>query len=147
MIKMGKLHDNEAPVEKEEKDSRFYREAFEAFDWNRNGTIATSVSNCYLRIYVFPSLNHPQNLQYAMRRAGQNPTDVEVQDLINKIDDGSGNMDFNDFCLVMKEKTKEMDPEIHFKDTFRAFSKDEEGKRFSYIKILLFRFFRMHPSR
>ncbi len=35
-----------------------------------------------------------QELQYAMRRAGQNPTDIEVQDLINKIDNGSGTMDF-----------------------------------------------------
>ena len=62
-----------------------------------------------------------------MRRAGQNPTDVEVQDLINKIDDGTGTLDFNDFCLVIKEKTKELDHETHFKDTFRAFSKDDEG--------------------
>ena len=62
-----------------------------------------------------------------MRRAGQNPTDVEVQDLINKIDDGSGTLDFSDFCLVIKEKTKELDSETHFKDTFRVFSKDEEG--------------------
>ena len=68
-----------------------------------------------------------QDLQYAMRRAGQNPTDVEVQDLINKIDDGSGTLDFSDFCLVIKEKTKELDSETHFKDTFRVFSKDEEG--------------------
>ena len=29
-----------------------------------------------------------QDLQYVMRRAGHNPTDVEVQDLINKIDNG-----------------------------------------------------------
>ena len=29
-----------------------------------------------------------------MRRAGQNPTDIEVQDMINKIDNGSGTMDF-----------------------------------------------------
>ena len=35
-----------------------------------------------------------QELQYAMRRAGQNPTDIEVQDMINKIDNGSGTMDF-----------------------------------------------------
>ena len=63
-----------------------------------------------------------------MRRAGQNPTDIEVQDLINKIDDGSGTLDFNDFCVVIKEKTKELDTETHFKDTFRAFSKDDEGK-------------------
>ena len=34
-----------------------------------------------------------------------------------------------DFCLLMSEKTKdkEMDTETHFKDTFRVFSKDEEG--------------------
>ena len=32
-----------------------------------------------------------------------------------------------DFCLLMSEKTKEMDPETHFKDTFRVFSKDDEG--------------------
>ena len=29
-----------------------------------------------------------------MRRAGQNPTDVEVQDMINQIDDGTGTLDF-----------------------------------------------------
>ena len=41
-----------------------------------------------------------------MRRGGQNPTDVEVQDLVNKIDDGSGTLDFQDFVLVMSEKSK-----------------------------------------
>ena len=63
-----------------------------------------------------------------MRRAGQNPTDIEVQDMINKIDDGSGGLDFEDFLLVMGEKNRETDIEIHFKDTFRAFSKDDDGK-------------------
>ena len=28
---------------------------------------------------------------------------------------------------VMREKSGEMDMEIHFKDAFRAFSKDDEG--------------------
>ena len=80
-----------------------------------------------------------------MRRAGQNPTDIEVHglinkidnnnndievhDMINKIDNGSGVLDFEDFLLVMGEKNKEVDIEIHFKDTFRAFSKDEDGKK------------------
>ena len=63
-----------------------------------------------------------------MRRAGQNPTDIEVQDMLNKIDDGSGGIDFEDFLLVMREKSKEVDMEIHFKDAFRVFSKDEEGE-------------------
>ena len=32
-----------------------------------------------------------------------------------------------DFLLLLQEKNREMDVEIHFKDTFRAFSKDEDG--------------------
>ena len=48
--------------------------------------------------------------------------------MINKIDDGTASLAFEDFCLLMREKTKEIDPEILFKDTFRVFSKDEEGR-------------------
>ena len=43
-----------------ENEERSYKEAFDHFDWNKSGTIPTS------------------DLQCAMRRAGQNPTDVEV---------------------------------------------------------------------
>ena len=39
-----------------------------------------------------------------------------------------GGIDFEDFLLVMREKSKEVDMEIHFKDAFRVFSKDEEGE-------------------
>ena len=48
--------------------------------------------------------------------------------MINKIDDGTASLNFEDFCLLMSEKTVEVDPETLFKDTFRVFSKDEEGK-------------------
>ena len=34
----------DATKEKEEGEKQFYKEAFEAFDWNRNGNIPTSVS-------------------------------------------------------------------------------------------------------
>ena len=43
---------------------------------------------------ILPKFFPIQELQYAMRRAGQNPTDVEVQDMINNIDDGTGTLDF-----------------------------------------------------
>ena len=68
-----------------------------------------------------------KDLQPALRRAGQNPTESEVQVMINKIDDGSASLAFTDFCALIREKTKEVDPETHFKDTFRVFSKDQEG--------------------
>ena len=48
--------------------------------------------------------------------------------MINKIDDGSASLNFDDFCLLMSEKTVEVDPETLFKDTFRVFSKDEDGE-------------------
>ena len=78
-----------------------------------------------------------------MRRAGHNPTDIEVHDLINKIDNGwdqsesaywlvstllrSGTLDFDGFLMLMGDKNRETDIEIHYKDTFRAFSKDDDG--------------------
>ena len=84
-----------------------------------------------------------------MRRAGQNPTESEVQDMINKIDDGTASLAFEDLCLLMREKTKEIDPEILFKDTFRVFSKDEEGRRetLSFINETYCPYFRLHSSR
>ena len=63
-----------------------------------------------------------------MRRAGTNPTEAELQDLINKIDDGSATLHFTDFCILMEEKTSENDSETHFKDAFRVFSKDDQGE-------------------
>ena len=62
-----------------------------------------------------------------MRRGGQNPTESEVRDLMNKVDDGTGYLAFDDFNLVMTDKIREIDPETLYKDTFRVFSKDEEG--------------------
>ena len=117
---------------KDEEDKLLYKGAFDDFDWNKNGTIPTRVRRIK-KIVLFISFAISQDLQFAMRRAGQNPTDVEVQDLINKIDNGTGTLDFNDFCIVIKEKNKELDSETHFKDTFRAFSKDDEGKLNNFV--------------
>ena len=47
-----------------------------------------------------------------MRSLGQNPTDSEVQDMINEVDvDGSGSMEFPEFCLMMVKKMAEADSE------------------------------------
>ena len=62
------------------------RAAFTCFDWTGNGKISTHA------------------LLPAMRRAGTNPTEVEVHDILNKIDDGSGVITFEDFCSVLHEK-------------------------------------------
>ena len=36
--------EKEAAVDKKEEEKKSYKEAFDAFDWNRNGAIPTSVS-------------------------------------------------------------------------------------------------------
>ena len=56
-------------------------------------------------------MNYPvkylKELQYAMRRAGQNPTESEVQDMINKIDDGSSSLNFEvKYCSLYLHKFK-----------------------------------------
>ena len=64
-----------------------------------------------------------------MRSLGQNPTDAEVQDMINEVDvDGSGYLEFPEFCMMMHKKLIEGDQENDLKEVFRVFGKDETGK-------------------
>ena len=104
---MNPLKHTEA--EKCNEDRQAYYGAFQSFDWNSSGKISHG------------------SLLSAMRRAGANPTEVEVHDIINKLDDGTGHISFNEFYTVMMEKNEEIDQEINYKETFRVFSKDALG--------------------
>ena len=68
-----------------DEERKAYYEAFSAFDWNNNGKISY------------------KSLIFAMRRAGINPTEVEVHDIINRIDNGTGVLTFDEFCQVRKQ--------------------------------------------
>ena len=41
--------------------------------------------------------------------------------------DGSGFLEFPEFCLMMYKKLSDTDTENELKETFRVFSKDDEG--------------------
>ena len=58
-----------------------FKEAFSLFDKDGDGTITT------------------KELGTVMRSLGQNPTEAELQDMINEVDaDGSGTIDFPEVC-------------------------------------------------
>ena len=92
-----------------ENEITSYREAFTLFDWNKNGRVPYSY------------------LLDAMRRAGANPTESEVQDIVNKLEMNNDALTADDFCRIMLEVNQEVDTESSYKETFRAFSKDEDG--------------------
>ncbi|PAV56747.1 hypothetical protein WR25_05009 isoform B [Diploscapter pachys] len=75
-----------------------------------------------------------------MRSLGQNPTEQELLDMVNEVDiDGSGTIDFVEFCQMMKRMSKENDSEM-IREAFRVFDRDGNG----YITADEFRYFMTH---
>ncbi|KAJ2880140.1 hypothetical protein H4R27_004901 [Coemansia aciculifera] len=87
-----------------------YREAFSLFDKDGDGNI-TSVE-----------------LGSVMRSVGQNPTEAELQDMINEVDkDGNGTIDFGEFLSLMARQSSDNNEEEELKEAFRVFDKDGNG--------------------
>jgi calmodulin len=97
-----------------------------------------------------------KELGVAMRSLGQNPTEQELLDMVNEIDiDGSGTIDFPEFCQMMKRMNKvgemwkieiphkiisqENDSEM-IREAFRVFDRDGNG----FITADEFRYFMTH---
>uniref|UniRef100_A0A8C4NMR1 Calmodulin 2 n=1 Tax=Eptatretus burgeri TaxID=7764 RepID=A0A8C4NMR1_EPTBU len=77
-------------------------EAFSLFDKDGDGTITT------------------KELGTVMRSLGQNPTEAELQDMINEVDaDGNGTIDFPEFLTMMARKMKDADGEEEVREAFR----------------------------
>ena len=87
-----------------------FREAFLLFDKDGDGIIATI------------------ELGTVMRSLGQNPTEKELQDMINEVDeDGEGSIDLTEFLNMMVKKMKDTDTEDDMREAFRVFDKDGNG--------------------
>ena len=88
-----------------------FKEAFSLFDKDGDGTITT------------------KELGTVMRSLGQNPTEAELQDMINEVDaDGNGTIDFTEFLSLMASKMKHTDTEEELIEAFKVF--DCYGKGF-----------------
>ena len=64
-------------------------------------------------------LNTMINLIFSI--TGQNPTEAELQDMINEVDaDGNGTIDFPEFLSLMARKMKDTDTEEELIEAFKV---------------------------
>ncbi|KAI8072601.1 calmodulin [Gongronella butleri] len=83
------------------------REAFDLFDRDHNGYIDT------------------KELGAVMKSLQMNPSEAELQDMINEADaDGNGTMDFNEFLTLMAKKQRDTDAAQELLQAFKVFDKD-----------------------
>merc|ERR1712066_747416 len=69
-----------------------------------------------------------KELGTVMRSLGQNPTEAELQDMINEVDaDGTGKIDFPEFLSLVARKMKDTDTEEEMVEAFKVFDKDGSG--------------------
>ncbi|XP_078346486.1 LOW QUALITY PROTEIN: transmembrane protein 117-like [Oculina patagonica] len=91
-----------------------YRDAFKFFDKDGNGYITT------------------RELGAIMRSLGQNPTETELQDMVNEVDyDGNGVVDFGEFVNMMINQNNNTLDEKELLEAFRTFDGDDKGYIFS----------------
>ncbi|CAN1337692.1 unnamed protein product [Linum perenne] len=106
-----------------------FKEAFSLFDKDGDAIILENKLKCAL--YNFLMLSGcitTKELGTVMRSLGQNPTEAELQDMINEVDaDGNGTIDFPEFLNLMARKMKDTDSEEELKEAFRVFDKDQNG--------------------
>jgi len=63
-----------------------------------------------------------------MRYLGQNPSEAELQDMINEVDkDGSGVVSFPSFLYVMAKKLSDEEAEDEIREAFKVFDGDGNG--------------------
>ena len=92
-----------------------FREAFQAFDKDGNGSITT------------------KELGTVMRCLGQNLSEAEIKEMIDIVDeDKNGTIDFQEFLHLMARKMKIIDKEEELLDAFNILDRDGSGKISKY---------------
>ena len=70
-----------------------------------------------------------------MRMIGQNPSEAEVQDMVNMVDmDGTGDISFPEFLQIMAIKSDQENLEMQISEAFRTFDQVKcEGNHLEYL--------------
>merc|ERR1711977_817442 len=99
------------PTELTEQQKVEIKEAFELFDTDGSGSIASG------------------ELKVAMKALGFEPKPGEIEKLIHSVDDdGDGEMDYDDFERMMEQKILDKDQKDDLLKAFTLFDDDETGK-------------------
>merc|ERR1712029_688935 len=71
----------------------------------------------------------PKDLGIVMRSLGYNPTESELQDMINEIDaDRKGTIEFHEFLNMMQKQRDYVESEDEILEAFRVFDADGSGR-------------------
>lgn len=87
-----------------------FKNAFSAFDLKNSGVIKV------------------KQLGGVLRKLGQNPTEADLQDMINEVDkEGTGVVSFPSFLYVMAKKLNDEEAEDEIREAFKVFDGDGNG--------------------
>ncbi|CAD5213316.1 unnamed protein product [Bursaphelenchus xylophilus] len=100
-----------------------FKEAFELFDKDGDGRVTAL------------------ELGIVMQSLGHTPTEQELIDMVNEIDeDGNGSIELEEFVKMMSRKVKDTETEKELQEAFQVFDKDNDG----YISAVELRFVMMN---
>ncbi|SPP75545.1 neo-calmodulin [Drosophila guanche] len=69
-----------------------------------------------------------KELAIIMRALGRQPTDNQLQAMINEVDsDGNGSIEMAEFCSMILRKMHDTNHEDELRDAFRVFDKENNG--------------------
>jgi Ca2+-binding EF-hand superfamily protein len=83
-----------------------------------------------LMFFLFLSIGTIElhELQQVMRKLGQSPSEADLIEMINSVDDnGDNEIDFEEFLILMKSRSGERDPVKELRDAFAVFDTDGSG--------------------
>lgn len=87
-----------------------YRDAFDLFDQDGSGAISID------------------ELKEVMKKLGNDTSQSDLQSMVNEIDkNGDGEIDFNEFIILMSNKFEDSNLEDEIRQAFRSFDQDGDG--------------------